>query len=271
MDENREALLGSMFTTVDKVYDPGASKAKVAELVNQGCSLINYLGHGSGTSWGTTRFSNSDVMKLANGWNMPIIWDVACVNGRFVNFTGYGESWLRTGNIEKPAGAVAYAGSTTNMEWVPPIKVQEEFNKNYIANEVYKTVGGIFINGIIKGMEIYGAEPKGSGVMMYEQWHIFGDGTLMARFKAPATIAADSKATRNEEAVSVKVNVTDADGKPVSNARVTVYTEGVENVKVATTNDEGQAVVTMTTDATEGYLTIIGADVAPVVDQKITF
>ena len=271
MDGNREALLGAMFNHVDQVYDPGASKAKVTEVVNEGRSLINYLGHGSSTSWGTTYFNNTDASKLSNGWMQPIIFDVACVNGKFVNFTCFGEAWMRSGNIEKPAGAVTYMGSTTNMQWVPPIKVQEEFNKESIAKEVYKTVGGIFTNGVIKGLEIYGTASTGSGVMMYEQWHIFGDSTLICRFKAPTKIAADSKAVRNEENVTVTVNVADAEGNALSNARVTVYTEGVENVKVATTNDNGEAVVTMPKDMTEGYVTIIGADVVPVVDQKITF
>jgi hypothetical protein len=157
------------------------------------------------------------------------------------------------------------------MQWVPPIKVQEEFNKELIAKEVYKTVGGIFTNGIIKGLEIYGTASNGSGVMMYEQWHIFGDSTLICRFKAPTKLEADARAVRSEDSVTVSVYVLDEEANPVSNARVTVYTEGVENVKVATTNDNGEAVVTMPAEMTEGYVTIIGADVVPVVDQKIAF
>ena len=271
IDEIRTELLGKMFTDIVKAYDPGATAAMVTAATNEGISLINYLGHGSGTSWGTTRFSNTEAGKLSNGWMMPVIWDVACVNGRFVNFTGFGEAWMRSGNIESPAGAVSYAGATTNMEWVPPIHVQAEFNKNLIANEVYKTTGGIFMNGIMKGLELYTAEPKKSGVMMLEQWHLYGDSTLNVRFKAPTTIAAESKAVRNADNVSVTVNVRDAAGKAVSNARVSVYTTGVENVRVATTNDNGEAVVTMPADMTEGFVTVIGADVVPVVDMPVTF
>lgn len=271
IEEIRVALLGKMFTDIVKAYDPGATLAMVSDNVNKGLSLINYLGHGSGTSWGTTRFSNTQVNQLKNGWMMPIIWDVACVNGRFVSYTGFGESWLRTGNIESPAGAVSYAGATTNMEWVPPIHVQAEFNKVSIANEVYKTTGGIFFNGIMKGLELYTAEPKKSGVMMLEQWHLFGDSTTLVRFKAPVKVAAESKAIRNGDAVTVKVNVKDEAGKAVSNARVTVYTAGVENVHVATTNDEGEAVVTMPGTMTEGFVTVIHSDIEPLVDLPVTF
>lgn len=270
IEEIRQVLLGKMFTEIATAYDPGATAAMVSEAVNKGLSLINYLGHGSGTSWGTTRFNNTNASQLKNGWMMPIIWDVACVNGRFVNYTGFGEAWMRSGNIEAPAGAVSYAGATTNMEWVPPIHVQAEFNKNHIANEVYKTTGGIFFNGIMKGLELYTTDPKKSGVMMLEQWHLFGDGTTLVRFKAPTKVKAENRATRNGDAVTVKVNVVDEEGKPVSNARVTVYTEGVENIRVATTNDEGEAVVTME-NMTAGYVTIIHSDIVPVVDEPIVF
>ncbi|MBU1105494.1 MAG: hypothetical protein KKB51_02405 [Candidatus Riflebacteria bacterium] len=271
IEEIRVALLGKMFKEIGTAYDPGATAAMVTAAVNKGISLINYLGHGSGTSWGTTRFSNTEAGKLSNGWMMPIIWDVACVNGRFVNFAGFGEAWMRSGNIEAPAGAVSYAGATTNMEWVPPIHVQAEFNKNNIANELYKTTGGIFFNGIMKGLELYTAEPNKSGVMMLEQWNLFGDGTTLVRFKTPITVKAENRATRNGDAVTVKVNVVDEAGKAVSNARVTVYNEGVEIIRTATTNDEGEAVVTMPGEMTAGYVTVIHSDIVPVVDAPIVF
>lgn len=271
IEEIRVALLGKMFKDIATAYDPGATAAMVSDAVNKGLSLINYLGHGSGTSWGTTRFNNTNASQLKNGWMMPVIWDVACVNGRFVNYSGFGEAWMRSGNIEAPAGAVSYAGATTNMEWVPPIHVQAEFNKNLIANELYKTTGGIFFNGIMKGLELYTAEPTKSGVMMLEQWNLFGDGTSLVRFKAPTKVKAENRATRNGDAVTVKVTVVDEEGKAVSNARVTVYTEGVENVRVATTNDEGEAAVTMPGDMTAGYVTIIHSDIVPVVDEPVVF
>ena len=153
------------------------------------------------------------------------------------------------------------------MQWVPPIKVQEEFNKNYIANEVYKTTGGIFVNGIIKGLEIYGVAPNGSGVMMYEQWHLFGDSTMVCRFKAP--VAVEAKVETNDN--TVKVLVTNAEGRGLENARITFYTKGVKNLAKAETNERGEAVLTVAEGLTEGYITVFGADIVPVVDQVVKF
>lgn len=270
-NELRNALLGWNFKSIDQIYDPTATKAKIADAVNEGRSLINYIGHGSTTSWGTTRFSNTDCAKLKNGLKLPVIWSVACVNGNFVRSTCFSEAWMRAGTIENPAGAISFFGSSTNQEWVPPCVVQAEINKNLTVNEKYKTIGALAMNGIMKGLEVYGTKSNSSGVMMLEQWHLFGDGTTQYRFNAPSTVAADSSVTKNADSVTVKINVTDKEGKAVSDARVTVYTEGVENVHVATTNDNGEAVVTMPKEFKSGYMTVIGADTVPVVDQKITF
>ena len=273
IDELRqEHMSKGSFKSAEKAYDPGATQQDVLDAVNKGVSLINYLGHGSGSSWGTTRFSNSYMSKLDNGWKMPILFDVACLNGRFVNFTGFGESWMRAGNLERPAGLVAYVGATTSMAWVPPIHVQAEINKNLIVNEAYKTVGGLYMNGIMKGLELYTAEPKGDGVQILEQWHLFGDSTLQVRFKAPVKVKAEATVTRSSDnSKSVKINVVGKNGKPVSNARVTVYTNGAKNMHLAYTNDKGQAVVTMPANLESGYMTVTGPDVTPIVDQPIKF
>jgi hypothetical protein len=273
IDQLRQAHLAKGdFKSAEKAYDPGATQQDVLNAVNKGVSLINYLGHGSGTGWGTTRFSNSWMSKLDNGWKMPILFDVACLNGRFVNFTGFGESWMRAGNIEKPAGLVAYVGATTSMAWVPPIHVQAEINKNLIVNETYKTVGGLYMNGIMKGLELYTAEPKGDGVQILEQWHLFGDSTLQVRFKAPAEIKAEPSIGRtNGDSRTVKINVEDKKGKPVSNARVAIYGKDVKKVRIGYTNNQGQAAITIPSNLDSGYMTVTGADITPIVDQPIKF
>jgi len=270
IDDIKKTLIAKgIMTDGFNAYDPGAKAQQVTDAVNEGVALINYLGHGSGTSWGTTRFSNRDMSSLKNGNMLPIIFDVACVNGRFVNFTGFGEAWMRAGNIDNPAGAVGYCGSTTNMAWIPPIHVQAEINKVFIADKAYKTFGGLFFNGIIKGLELYTANAKGQGVMMMEQWHMFGDSTMQVRFAPPATVKSTSKSVRSEDGVTVNIKVADEEGKPVENARVTVYTPGVENVRVSYSNVDGDVTVTMPAGTTEAYYTVVGAEVAPIVDAAV--
>ncbi len=250
----------------------GNLKDKVFESVNRGVSLINYMGHGSTTSWGTTGFSNGDCGKLANGLKLPVIVSVACVNGNFVGKDSFCEAWMNSGDIENPRGAVAIFGSTTNQSWVPPIKVQAAIVSEFIVNDSYLTVGGLMTNGIIKGLEIYGTEKTGEGVKMMEQWHLFGDGTTVIRTRKPEKVSIEVETSSIPGESQAMVKVIDSKGNPVANARVTCYTEGLVTASSATSNKEGIARVNIGLEkGSEAMLTVFGPDIVPIVDHKFKF
>ena len=88
----RTKLLNFTYTTGDELYDGSQggqdasgdpSPSLVAASLNDGRSILNYCGHGSPTSWGTSGFSNSDVNALTNDNMLPFITSVACNNGEF--------------------------------------------------------------------------------------------------------------------------------------------------------------------------------------------
>ena len=251
----------------------GATKAMITAGVNEGRSLINYIGHGADLYWVTTGFNCQDARALKNGLKLPYIIDVACVNGSFVkNAECFAEAFMRAGTIENPAGAIGMCAATTNMEWVPPCIVQTEMSSVYIVKNEYKTAGGILMNGIMKGLEQYGTEPKGSGVMMAEQWHLFGDSSLVVRTNVPVPVKAEAKATRADGVATVQTVVLSADGSPLKEARVTVYNEGLKTMASALTNAEGKVSITVSsTDDTQLYYSVSGLDLIPMIDQKLTF
>ena len=73
----RDMLINDMnFTTVDQIYDPGATATQVTNALNNGRSIVNYIGHGSGTSWSTTGYGNSKFISLAMVYKNPFIIDV---------------------------------------------------------------------------------------------------------------------------------------------------------------------------------------------------
>ncbi|MBU1105535.1 MAG: hypothetical protein KKB51_02610, partial [Candidatus Riflebacteria bacterium] len=247
-------------------------KDKVSATVNRGVSLINYMGHGSTTAWSTTGFSSTDCETLQNALRLPVIISVACVNGNFVGKDSFCEAWMNAGNIENPRGAVAIFGSTTNQSWVPPIKVQAAIVSDFIVNDSYKTVGGLMTNGIIKGLEIYGVEPNSEGVKMMEQWHLFGDGTTMIRTRKPEkiTLKISSESIAGES--QAIVSITDSNDKPVENARVSCYTKDLGQMSSARSNSQGIARVNIGVEkGDEAWLTVVGADLIPIVDQHIKF
>jgi hypothetical protein len=171
-----KGLLAHGYKTVDQIYDNnGGTKAKVTTAVNAGRGIINYTGHGSTTSWGSTGFSNTDVNALKNSNQLPFVFSVACVNGQFNNTTCFAEAWVRAGSITEPTGAVLMVASTINQSWAPPMEAQDEFNLLFIGDKAnsYTTFGAMFYAGELSMMEAHS-----SSYDMFNTWHIFGDPSL---------------------------------------------------------------------------------------------
>ncbi len=198
-----DELLGFTYTYIHELYEgnqggndaPGnPSPALVAAAVNQGASIINYTGHGSQNSWGTSGFSSSDVNQLSNNGKLPFIWSVACVNGDFKGGTCFGESWLRATNNNEPSGAIGIMASTVNQSWNPPMAGQDEMNlilTEAYQNNIRRTFGGISMNGCMKMNDAYGA----GGSDMTDTWVLFGDPSLMVRTANPQELVVTHQPT----------------------------------------------------------------------------
>lgn len=185
----RNTLLDFTFNSVGEFYDgsqggedaPGhVSYQQIADEVNSGTALINYVGHGSETSWVTSNFSNTRINALTNHGKYPYIWSVACVNGAFVGRTCFAEAWLRAQNQGEPTGALAVFASTINQSWVPPMAAQMEMNDiltEKYSDKTYRTYGGVSFHGCMFMNDAYGY----SGDEMTNTWTIFGDPSVMLR------------------------------------------------------------------------------------------
>ncbi len=174
----RDMLINDMyFTQVDQIYDPGATASQVTNALNSGRSVLNYIGHGSGTSWSTTGYSNSNIHQLSNGYKNPFIIDVACVNGNFTLSECMEEAWIRTGDMNNPRGAIAAYGASTNASWVPPCDMQNHAMM-LLTTRQKQTVGGVCFNGLMHAMDLWGGS-TGEGLMLMEQYNIMGDCTTL--------------------------------------------------------------------------------------------
>jgi hypothetical protein len=165
------------YTLVDEIYDTNGGTAQdVTNGLNAGRGIINYCGHGSTTSWGTTGFSNSNVAALQNDNMLPFIISVACVNGQFDGYTCFAEAWMRSTHNGEPIGAIATYMSSVNQSWAPPMEAQDEFNILYTqieANE-YFSYGVLCFAGSCSMMDAYGT----GGVDMFNTWIVFGDPSI---------------------------------------------------------------------------------------------
>ena len=172
----RDDLIAYGYTTVDQIYDPGATAAQVTTAITNGRGFVNYAGHGSTTSWTTTGFSNTQVNTLTNFPMTPFIMSVACYNGNFTSSTCFAEAWLRRSN----GGAIAFYGSSIGQPWNPPMRAQDEVTDLLVA-ESKTTTGGLYFNGSCKMLDVYGT----GAVSTFKTWNLFGDSTLLVRSKYP--------------------------------------------------------------------------------------
>ncbi len=154
----------------------------VANGVNNGVGIINYCGHGSTSSWGTSNFNNNNVNALTNVGKLPFVISVACLNGEYDAGICFAESWLRATDNGEPSGAVGFVGSTISQPWNSPMCAQDAMIDMLIGttpeNQKF-TYGGMFFNGLIKMLDVY------NDVDVTRTWILFGDPTLLMRTAEP--------------------------------------------------------------------------------------
>ena len=171
------------FTVTDEILQSaGDGATEISASVNAGRSLINYIGHGSGSSWSNPYFSTTNVHALSNGWMTPWIVDVSCSNGDFSMTECFAEAWMRAGDPTQPDGAVAMYSASTSTPWVPPCVMQAEAI-DLLVTEQANVIGSLYYHGSMQVMDEYPGDSQG-----VEQYNIFGDCSLVVRTDTPAPL-----------------------------------------------------------------------------------
>lgn len=202
----RDTLLAGGFTHVDKVNGPVATAQTLINVLNDGRYVLNYVGHGSGTSWSNTGFSTSNAYQLANGWKQPYLFDVACLNGNFTLNECLAEALLRAGDTANPKGCVGIYASSTNASWVPPCDMQLYAN-HLMSRQFRKTAGAMSFFGVMYAMDKWGGS-TGEGLKLMEQYNIFGDCSLLLTRGVPLGPAITHSPLPNTENMTGPYTVT---------------------------------------------------------------
>jgi len=219
------------YTTHSTAYDPTGTSTNVKNYINQGAGIINYCGHGSMTSWGSTGFSNSNISTLSNGDMLPFIFSIACVNGAFHSGECFAEAWLKKEN----GGAVMTLMATINQPWDPPMRGQDYFNDlltggyNYTSNpgngtntnEGRSIIGSIVVNGLNL---MYAESNSSSDLNTIKTWTIFGDAALQARTDTPGNVSYSNDFIFTGSPFQTTVNI---NGSPFEGALVALSQNGV--------------------------------------------
>ena len=210
----REDMLNYTFTQVHEIYQPDGSTEDIAVAINEGVSLITYIGHGTGTSWTNPYFNAADIQALTNNWMTPWILDVSCSNGDFSTDECFAEAWMRAGDPTQPQGALATYSASTTTPWVPPCIMQAEAVDLMVADQA-NVLGSLYFHGIMKVMDVYPGNSQ-----LVEQYNIFGDCSLMIRTNTPVV-----PAMQHDDVLALGATVFPVD-TAVANTRVALYSNG---------------------------------------------
>jgi hypothetical protein len=249
----RTDLLNYGYTTVYQDYYavsgfPSSSTTTISNHINSGVGVVNYCNHGSETSWGSHSYSNSHVNALTNDNKLPVIFSVACLNGKYDYSSGdcFAEAWMHATNNSTgvPTGAVGTMMSYISQPWVPPMWAQDEFIDILVesySNNIKRSWGGTAMNGLFSIFDNY-STTTAMAVGTYQAWVLYGDPTMMLRTKTPqamtVTHAGNILSTSPTYAVNVNnangalATITDANHNIVGKATVT---NGTANVNISST------------------------------------
>ncbi len=217
----KDTLLGYTYTEMTKVYEPWGTDAMITNALNNGRSILNHIGHGNETGFGTITafwFDVTDVNNLNNTNMLPFLYLCACLSGDFdAVATCCAESWMWAGTTTAPKGAIGVYAASVTQSWVPPT-VSQNHAMGLLKRENTTTIGGLCFNG-----SMYMYEQTGD-LEMLETWHIFGDASLDLRTDIPDTMIVTHSEYVSPTNVNFIVSVRKKDGTtPLSNATVCLY------------------------------------------------
>ncbi|MBI5536345.1 MAG: hypothetical protein HY898_26730 [Deltaproteobacteria bacterium] len=250
------------YDPLEKFYESLSTNtnANINSAINNGVSWISYLGHGSESAWASTDplwESTTQVPNLTNGNRLPVIMDVACLNGAFdLQKPCFSEVWMNA----QDRGAVGIWSSTVLAAWDEPAYWAVENTKAFTVSGAFRfgevvTSGAV---GLISG--------KGSGANVraeLEKFMIFGDPMLEIRSRAPAAleIVHPSAASVGGGMFNVAVQT---GGVPVQDARVAASSAG-SVLAVGLTDAAGQVNLVLPSLVTPSFvLTVTARDAIPV-------
>ncbi len=183
-------------TTADASGSPAASA--LTTVINNGCSLINYTGHGAHNLIVTGSYSNTNINALTNHGKYPYFIIVGCCTGDYddddASGETFGETWIKSPNPSNPTGGIGGAFSSVYQSWAPPMEGQDAMNKVITETagiNTRHTLGSIHYHGCASMNDAYNSQ----GDEMTDTWILMADPTMQLRTAMPTQLTATHPST----------------------------------------------------------------------------
>ena len=250
-DGDHSAVSSTGGATADGSGNPNASS--LSTVINGGCSLINYTGHGAHTLIVTGSYNNNSINQLNNTGMYPFFIVVGCCTGDYDDDdnTGdtFGEAWQKTPGSAL-TGGIGGAFSSVYQSWAPPMEGQDEMNK-LIADigsvQTRHTLGSIHWHGCMGMNDVYGSQ----GDEMTDTWILMADPSVQLRTAMPGTLVAthDAGGVLGMSSLTVACATNDAFVAVTMNGEIlgtALVQGGMANVSFPAVSVPGQLLVTVT-------------------------
>ena len=201
------------FENVDTNYGDGNYDNWVEDRFDEGVLYYNYRGFYGSSGIGTGGFSN--------GFETPFVTSLTCGTGNF-DGTSESESFVRTGSLSNPSGAVAAVGVATSG-------THTAYN-NIVNMGLYE---GIFSNGLEHAsaamtsghLAIYNTYPSnpGDATDTFISWtNLIGDPALHLWTDTPSNFSVSYPLSIDQGTTYMNLVIEDDNGNPVDKAIVTI-------------------------------------------------
>jgi len=242
--------------TVDYFCNEGGmspTPTNVFASIEEGKSLISFIGHGSFSSWSSTACGDiGDVQALSNGHMLPWINSIACYNGQFDGGYCFAEAWMGEGTAMDVKGAVGIMAATTASPVGQTDSMAEYTFRGYFEEDIWH-MGPAVDYGKLKCEEFYGGSADDNNNMHM----IFGcPETDIFTDTSPITaldVTHDPVISTGTFQVTVEAGGSPVEGALVGAVQDTVlldgaYTDasGIANLEIAEIPGTGDVTITAT-------------------------
>ncbi len=199
-----------LFTTRQlTVFDPFfGSTADLLDYLDEGCTVVNFHGHGGGAIWSDNGlFRLDDVTRLSNKNRYPLILSMTCFTGAFDALTN--QSLADAMLLMPDAGNHAFLGAS-GLGWLTNDDLLQAEIMGYLFDHPEQTVGEIIDGGKIRYLTRYYSDIAVSEV---NQYNLLGDPA--SRFFAPTAqvpLALQPSLLNKGDTLSVSCNLPFARG-----------------------------------------------------------
>ncbi|MBK7761938.1 MAG: T9SS type A sorting domain-containing protein [Bacteroidetes bacterium] len=209
----------------DLAGNPGITMLKDA--INEGASLINYIGHGSINGIVTTGFESANISLLNNYNKLPFMMTVGCKPGSFVGITCFAETLQRAGAASTPYGTIGAFMSSIDQWWDEPMQAQDEFNaimRGARPSNLKSRLGAMCMDACMSMNDQYDvfSNPNGpfAGSAMTDTWMYFGDPTIALYTKNEGALSIDYDVHIQQNKTTYEIHC------PVNGATIGLYYQG---------------------------------------------